>query len=133
MSNLIKVGKKSVIGNLSRKVPVKSIMSTNRIESKRQVLGLYKKWIRAVPDMMIAFKLPYTEQIVKNRIREEFYKNSHLTDLRVIDLLIIKSQMDLQETLEHWKQSCHVMEYFDKPTDVEQPTSFMGKFLTQKH
>lgn len=36
------------------------------------------------------FQLPYPVKKVHNRIREEFMKNSHVRDVRAIDLLVIK-------------------------------------------
>uniref|UniRef100_H2XL07 NADH dehydrogenase [ubiquinone] 1 alpha subcomplex subunit 6-like n=2 Tax=Ciona intestinalis TaxID=7719 RepID=H2XL07_CIOIN len=60
-------------------------------------------------------------------------KNSHVRDVRAIDILIIKGEMDLQETLLNWKQDCHVRDYFEHPTKIQEPTDFLGKFLTQKH
>ena len=135
MSNLIRTtkGSAALAQQLHKRVPVKPIMSSNRLEAQRNVRGLYKQWIRSVPDIIAMYRLPYNQKQVQNRIREEFYKNSHVRDVRVVDLLIVKSQMDLQETLQHWKQSCHMREFFGKPTDIEKPTTFMGKFLTQKH
>merc|ERR1712002_7555 len=135
MSNLVHLtkGAHGLGQQISRRVPVKPVMSSNRLESQRRVRGHYKQWIRAVPDILGIYKLPYTEQEMKNRIREEFYKHSQVRDLRVVDLLIVKGQMDLQETLQHWKQICHMMEFFGKPTDVARPQTFMGKFLSGKN
>merc|ERR1719357_597281 len=79
------------------------------------------------------FQLPYSQEKAQSKIREEFLKNSHVRDVRAIDMLVIKSQMDLQETLLKWKQTCHMKGYFKHQTLVETPTDFMGKFLSQKH
>ena len=132
LSSLSTKGSVAVAG-LTKRVPVKSIISTNRVEANRNVRGLYKQWIRSVPDMITTYKLPFSEKTMRNKIRQEFYKNSHIRDVRVTDLMIVKSQMDLQETLQHWKQTCHIMEFFGKPTDVVKADTFMGKFLTEKH
>jgi len=58
------------------------------------------------------------------KLREEFEKNRHVTDIRVIDMLVIKGQMELKETVEIWKQKCHVMTYF-KETVEPKPTDFL--------
>merc|ERR1719153_1046376 len=39
------------------------------------------------------FQLPYTQEKAQSKIREEFLKNSHVRDVRAIDMLVIKSQM----------------------------------------
>jgi len=117
----------------SKGVPVKAIVSSNPAEARRRVLALYKQWYRAVPKILEMFQLPYTQEKAVSKIREEFLKNSHVRDVRAIDLLVMKSQMDLQETLLKWKQTCHMKGFFKHQTLVEAPTDFMGKFLSQKH
>jgi len=117
----------------SKGVPVKAIVSSNPAEARRRVLALYKQWYRAVPTILEMFQLPYSKEKAVGKIREEFLKNSHVRDVRAIDLLVMKSQMDLQETLLKWKQACHMKGFFKHQTLVETPTDFMGKFLSQKH
>ncbi|CAK8677829.1 NADH dehydrogenase [ubiquinone] 1 alpha subcomplex subunit 6-like [Clavelina lepadiformis] len=119
------------VGSL-KNVPIKPIMSANPTEARRRVLTLYKQWYRAVPKIITTFKLPYTKERLQNRIREEFLKNSHIRDVRAIDMLVIKGEMDLQETLLKWKQECHMKELFQHETAIRQPTDFLGKFFSQK-
>uniref|UniRef100_A0A6F9DM91 NADH dehydrogenase [ubiquinone] 1 alpha subcomplex subunit 6 n=1 Tax=Phallusia mammillata TaxID=59560 RepID=A0A6F9DM91_9ASCI len=121
------------ISQVMKGVPMKPVMSANPVEARRRVLTLYKQWYRATPKIIEKFQLPYTVEKVHNRIREEFMKNSHVRDVRAIDLLVIKGQMDLQETIKMWKQPCHIKSYFHQETAVEVPTDFLGKFFTQKH
>merc|ERR1719187_819214 len=78
------------------------------------------------------FQLPYNQEKAVSKIREEFLKNSHVRDVRAIDLLVMKSQMDLQETLLKWKQTCHMKGFFKHQTLVETPTDFFGKILITK-
>jgi NADH dehydrogenase (ubiquinone) 1 alpha subcomplex subunit 6 len=62
------------------------------------------------------------------KLREEFEKNGHVTDIRVIDMLVIKGQMELKETVEIWKHKCHVMTYF-KETVEPKPMDFYLNYL----
>lgn len=38
-----------------------------------------------------------------------FLTNKDVADVRVIDMLVIKGQMELKEITNMWKQRCHVM------------------------
>lgn len=38
----------------------------------------------------LAYDIPYTEEACKQKLKEEFRRNSTVRDLRVIDMLIIK-------------------------------------------
>lgn len=39
---------------------------------------------------VLAYDIPKTEADCKQKIREEFRRHAHLTDLRIIDTVIIK-------------------------------------------
>lgn len=42
--------------------------------------------------------------MVRTKIRQDFERNRHLTDLRVINMLLFKNQQEYQETMNCWKQ-----------------------------
>eukprot|EP00745_Piridium_sociabile_P029238 TRINITY_DN47663_c0_g1_i2.p1 TRINITY_DN47663_c0_g1~~TRINITY_DN47663_c0_g1_i2.p1 ORF type:complete len:135 (-),score=28.69 TRINITY_DN47663_c0_g1_i2:664-1038(-) len=106
---------------------VKPILSTNQGEAKRRVLNLYKAWYRQVPYVVKDFDIPINVKQGRDKVREMFLKNKHVTDIRTIDLLVIKGQMDLVETANIWKQRPHIMKYFEDSVN-EKPTDFLGKF-----
>uniref|UniRef100_A0A2C9JZP1 NADH dehydrogenase [ubiquinone] 1 alpha subcomplex subunit 6 n=1 Tax=Biomphalaria glabrata TaxID=6526 RepID=A0A2C9JZP1_BIOGL len=74
-----------------------------------------------------AFYIPVTVKQGREKLRELFMKNKHVTDIRAIDMLVIKGQMDLVETANIWKQRNHVMMFF-KDTVNPKPTDFLSKF-----
>jgi len=108
---------------------VKPILSINREDARRKVLTLYKAWIRQVPITLLSYDIPKNEAECKRKIREEFKRHSHLTDLRLIDKLIIKGQMELQEVANIWKPKGGLMHYW-RETWEKKPTDFMSKFLS---
>jgi NADH dehydrogenase (ubiquinone) 1 alpha subcomplex subunit 6 len=111
---------------------VKPVLSLNRSEAHRRVMNLYRAWYRQIP--YIAHRnpdLPVTEKKMFDKLRELFYKNSDVTDVRVIDILVIKGQMELNETVLRHKQHCHIMNWF-KETHPAKPKDFMSKFLAGK-
>lgn len=74
------------------------------------------------------YDIPKSIDQIRSKIREQFAKNQSVTDIRVIDMLVIKSQMELKETVEIWKQKGHVMRYW-KESEEPKPTDFLSKFI----
>lgn len=107
---------------------VKPVLSTNPVEAKRRVLSLYKAWYRQVPYIVKEFDIPKSEEQCRAKLKENFVKNKDVTDIRVIDMLVIKGQMELKECVNMWKQKGHVMTYF-KPTEEPKPKGFLSKFF----
>lgn len=74
------------------------------------------------------YDIPKSEAQCRAKLKEEFLKHKNVTDIRVVDMLVIKGQMELKETVEIWKQKGHLMRYFKETIDPK-PTDFMSKFL----
>jgi len=110
---------------------VKPILSLDRDEARRRVFNLYRAWYRQVPYICHDFNLEVTERQMRDKVREKFLENRHVSDIRVIDLLVIKGQMELTEIVKMWKQPCHIMTYF-KPSINPKPKDFISKFLAGK-
>ncbi|NXS04382.1 NDUA6 dehydrogenase, partial [Oxylabes madagascariensis] len=69
---------------------VKPIFSRDLGEAKRRVRELYRAWYREVPNTVHLYQLDITVKQGRNKVREMFMKNAHVTDPRVIDMLVIK-------------------------------------------
>uniref|UniRef100_A0A2K6FBI3 NADH dehydrogenase [ubiquinone] 1 alpha subcomplex subunit 6 n=1 Tax=Propithecus coquereli TaxID=379532 RepID=A0A2K6FBI3_PROCO len=54
-------------------------------------------------------------------------KNAHITDPRVVYLLVIKGKMELEEKIKVWKQWSHIMQFFHK-TEAPRPKDFLSNF-----
>lgn len=118
---------KRVVSQLPRQV--KPILSLDRSEARRRALNLYRSWWRQIPYIVHDNTLPVSEERMKEKLRELFMKNKDITDIRVIDMLVIKGQMDLNDTVNKFQQPHHMMAWF-KQTEVPKPKDFISKFLS---
>ncbi|KAK3924381.1 NADH dehydrogenase [ubiquinone] 1 alpha subcomplex subunit 6 [Frankliniella fusca] len=110
---------------------VRPILSLSHDDSRRRVLALYKAWYRQIPHIVTEFDIPKNTKQCQQKLREEFLKHKDVKDIRVIDMLVIKGQMELKETVTKWKQVGHVMAYW-KDSVNKKPDDFLGKFLDGK-
>ncbi|KAF7269312.1 hypothetical protein GWI33_017635 [Rhynchophorus ferrugineus] len=111
---------------------VRPILSLDHHEARNRVISLYKSWFRQIPYIMKNFDTEFTEKMCKNKLREEFTKYGKIKDIRVIDMLIIKGKMDLEETKQMWITGRGIARYFGDATDSK-PASFLGKFIEGKN
>ncbi|KAH8400672.1 hypothetical protein KR009_000288 [Drosophila setifemur] len=127
---------------------VRPILSVDREEARKRALNLYKAWYRQIPYIgewsplchhpspykqiftlpVMDYDIPMTIEQCRDKLREEFVKNRTVTDIRVIDMLVIKGQMELKESVEIWKQKGHIMRYW-KESQEPKPTDFLSKFI----
>jgi len=92
--------------------------------------------------MRFGDRMPYVYDIPKNTteckaaIKQKFMANKDIKDLRTVDYLVAKGQMDLVETKEIWCQKHHVMTrlFGGELTKPERPKEgdFMSAFLMGK-
>lgn len=108
---------------------VKPLLSLDREEARKRVKNLYKAWYRQIPYIVMDYDMPKNIQQCRAKLREEFDRHKNVTDIRVIDMLVIKGQMELQEIVNLWKQKGHVMTYW-KDTHEPKPTDFLSKFVS---
>ncbi|XP_033353561.1 NADH dehydrogenase [ubiquinone] 1 alpha subcomplex subunit 6 [Bombus vosnesenskii] len=108
---------------------VKPILSLSPIDAHRRVITLYKTWYRQIPFILSNYDVPVTKEDCILKLREEFKRHANVKDIRVIDMLLIKGQMELQETCAQWKPAAILMNYW-KVTQEPKPKDFLSKFIS---
>lgn len=78
------------------------------------------------------YHIPKNAAQCRAKLREEFLKHKDVTDIRIVDMLVIKGQMELKESINKWKQNTHIMRYWKETIDPK-PTDFLSKFLSGKN
>lgn len=78
---------------------------------------------------MYSLNVPVSK--IRTKIRQEFEKHRYVNQIRAVDVLIMQSDMEFQETLNYWKQLSHVMKYFRPEEDptARLPRNFISGFL----
>ncbi|KAL5287087.1 NDUFA6 family protein [Megaselia abdita] len=107
---------------------VRPLLSVDKDEARKRVINLYKTWYRQIPYVVMDYDIPMSVEQCRDKLREEFLKNKDVSDIRVIDMLVVKGQMELKETVEIWKQKGHIMRYWKESQDPK-PTDFLSKFF----
>lgn len=79
------------------------------------------------PEIVVLYALNVSPAYVRHSIRQRFDRNRNVTDLRAINVLLLKGRQEYQETLNGWKQTDHVAGILLQPQDRPQKT-FLQKF-----
>ncbi|KAK4169261.1 NADH dehydrogenase 1 alpha subcomplex subunit 6 [Cladorrhinum sp. PSN259] len=106
--------------------------SANLADAKRRVLKAYREWIRAAPEIQTMYSVPHPVSAIRTRMRQEFERNRFVNKLSVIDVLLMKSNADYQETMNFWRQTNHIMNFFKQENfrgGKRLPANFIEGFL----
>ncbi|XP_075242393.1 NADH dehydrogenase [ubiquinone] 1 alpha subcomplex subunit 6-like [Convolutriloba macropyga] len=113
--------------------PLKPLFSANAQQARLRALRLYKLWYRECFDTIYRNELPFTTKELRKVLRAKFEEHSHVKDLRQIDALIFKGELELEESQKGWKQATHICKYLEM-TKMQQPKSkdFLENFYSGK-
>ncbi|KAK3692407.1 hypothetical protein B0T22DRAFT_435686 [Podospora appendiculata] len=111
---------------------VQTRQSANWNDARRRVIALYRNWVRAAPEIQVMYSVPLPVSVIRTRIRQEFERHRFVNKLAVTDVLLVKGNADYQETMNYWRQTNHIMSYFNGDNlggDKKLPANFMSGFL----
>ncbi|OMO99709.1 NADH:ubiquinone dehydrogenase 1 alpha subcomplex subunit 6-like isoform 1 [Corchorus capsularis] len=92
----------------SVKVPPNSVSLE---EARSRVFDFFRTACRSIPSIMDIYNLDdvVTKSQLRSTIAAEIRKNAHVTNPKVIDLLLFKAMEELNNITEHAKQRHHVI------------------------
>ncbi|KAK5944826.1 ndufa6 NADH-ubiquinone oxidoreductase subunit [Knufia obscura] len=109
----------------------KTRTSANWTDAKRRVIRSYREWLRAGPEIQQMYSLNMPVSKIRTKVRQEYEKHRFVNQLKAVDVLLMQSHMEFQETMNYWKQLTHIMKYFRSEEDptAKLPRNFMSGFL----
>lgn len=78
------------------------------------------------------YSVPFPVSVIRTRMRQEFERYRYVNKLPVVDVLIQKNNAEYQEMMNFWKQTTHVMSYFNEESfrgADRLPKNFIHGFL----
>ena len=81
------------------------------------------------PEICVLYALDVPASAVRAVIRQRFERNRHLSDPNLIDILLHKSRVEYQETMNFWKQESHVLGLLLTGNRERPHRTFMQKFF----
>eukprot|EP01130_Rhizamoeba_saxonica_P004440 TRINITY_DN1813_c0_g1_i1.p1 TRINITY_DN1813_c0_g1~~TRINITY_DN1813_c0_g1_i1.p1 ORF type:complete len:126 (+),score=24.12 TRINITY_DN1813_c0_g1_i1:46-423(+) len=82
------------------------------VATNPKVLKFYRRCLKAIPETIKYYQLPFSTSDVKHKINSEFRRYEGVQDDSVIEMLLAKGRQELEETEEMWKTKSHVLRYF---------------------
>lgn len=89
-------------------------LSSNLAEASAKAVAAYRQALRGIPDMRKNFTILENKEFVAQCIRDLFERHEHVTDPKVVDMLVFKAKQELREIAEQWKSRHHVYGYIHR-------------------
>ncbi|SAM67575.1 probable NADH2 dehydrogenase (ubiquinone) [Ustilago bromivora] len=101
-------------------------------EARKRSTALYRNFYRSAPEICALYALDVPSSTLRAKFRTQFEKNKTVKDLAVLDLMLLKTQQEYQETMNGWKQVPHIMKWFAEEEAPARPEGFLDKFYASR-
>uniref|UniRef100_A0A914X873 NADH dehydrogenase [ubiquinone] 1 alpha subcomplex subunit 6 n=1 Tax=Plectus sambesii TaxID=2011161 RepID=A0A914X873_9BILA len=123
----------SRVGVELTKREVVPVVSKNPKEARKNVIKIYKEFQRYVPTIwweqeLRDIPLPQFRLAIKN----QFMKNAHLTDTRVVDRLVEQAKLDMVNFRMAYYNDVHVRNFLFRENIDPKPADFLSRFFAGK-
>lgn len=99
----------------------------------KRVVQLYSKMCRNAQVVITMYNLEHTPAEVRHMVLLQFRRHAGASDPRIIDMLIQRGEMELQEARNQWKQRGHLMAILQPEVPAADPLvdpeEFFRRFL----
>ncbi|GMY22765.1 NADH dehydrogenase [ubiquinone] 1 alpha subcomplex subunit 6 [Fagus crenata] len=113
-------------------------------EARHRVFDFFRSACRSIPTIMDIYNLDDVASIsqLRSTIAAEIRKNSHITNPKVIDMLLFKAMEELNNITEHAKQRHHIIGQYvvgrqglvqDLGTKDQGISNFLKKFYNSNY
>jgi NADH dehydrogenase (ubiquinone) 1 alpha subcomplex subunit 6 len=86
------------------------------------------QFVRSSPEIVRMYDLEVPKSSVIAAVKKQFVANANVEDSAVVDMLVVKGSLDLDETMMKWKGKSHIMGYIDELVPPKEKT-FLEKFF----
>ncbi|KAH7652208.1 NADH dehydrogenase (ubiquinone) 1 alpha subcomplex subunit 6 protein [Dioscorea alata] len=118
--------------------------SASLAEARSRVIDFFKKSCRSIPAIMEIYNLHdvVTVSQLRSTISSEIRKNAHLSNPKVIDMLLFKGMEELGNIVEHAKQRHHIIGQYvvgreglmqDASPKDQEASEFLKQFYTSNY
>jgi NADH dehydrogenase (ubiquinone) 1 alpha subcomplex subunit 6 len=94
--------------------------SQNFSTASKKSVALYRKTLKSIPALISLYQLEQRPLQIQAFFRSEFEKQRHVTDVKVIDVLHFKGDMELVEALNLYKTKHHVQRLLEPALSFEE-------------
>lgn len=108
------------------------------LKGKNPAVVLYRHIIKQIPRVLTLYDISMEPSEARSAMQVMFRENANVQDPRVIDMLLTRGNMELEETLMQWKQRSHLVNLLESAldkaktkhlTEREEGELMMEKFL----
>ncbi len=89
------------------------------------MVQLYRTISKELPRVLTIYDADLAPADARAQVQALFRKNAHVQDPVIVDMLVKKGYMELEETLMQWKQKTHLLRLL--AADTETPRKYKGK------
>ncbi|ETN07402.1 hypothetical protein PPTG_13316 [Phytophthora nicotianae INRA-310] len=82
---------------------------------------LYRYITKQVPRVLTLYDIPMEPVEARLAVQALFRQHANVKDPRVVDMLITKANMELEETLMQWKQKVHLVTLLEHGQALREP------------
>lgn len=114
---------------------VRPILSKTPEEARKGVNALYRDFYRELEWTMRSHIMDTPIAVARQTLKKKFLENKQMTDVRMIDMSVVKGRMHLEEMHNFWSQNYNIYNFtpstqtqLEKEDQKNNQNNFLDKF-----